>query len=181
MLRMNRPHLGKRASVSVELALVSVLFLLPLFGGGADLTEIISAQAQANTALRALYSFAWADPADASTYSNANSIVGLINSSSIHPLSFSQNSTIAVQEVGQPAGTTIPVTNGSFYYVCIPTGATAGGTLTQSYSNPCPSSGYTTQIWAAYQVTSTVFLPVPMPFVTNGQFTVTAMGEVQVE
>ncbi len=68
MLRMNRPPLGRRASVSAELALVSVLFLLPLIPAAAqNLTEIISAQAQANTALRALYSFAWANPGYANT------------------------------------------------------------------------------------------------------------------
>jgi hypothetical protein len=55
---------------------------------------------------------------------------------------------------------------------------TFGGALTQA--TPC-SSGYTQQTWVTYQVNSSVFLPVPMPFVPSNKLIISASGAVQVQ
>jgi hypothetical protein len=176
MLGLKSRRLGRRASASVELALVSVFFLLPLFAGSVDMVEIISAQAQVNTALRALYSFGWTNPNDASiTTTTANgtsdlqTIINTISTSALRPISFPTNTNVAT-----PNGTN---TNGSYYYTCIPT---MGTTLTQAV--PCPTSGnivYTQETWVTYQVNSSVVLPVPVPFVNGNTLTLTASGAVQ--
>ena len=176
MLGLEFRRLGNRASASVELALISVFFLLPLFAGSVDMVEIISAKAQVNTALRALYSFAWTNPSDASyasTTTNGKSdlqtIVNTISTSALRPVSFPTNTNVATLN-----GTN---TNGSYYYVCIPT---TGTTLTQAA--PCPTNGnivYTQQTWVTYQIDSSVVLPVPVPFVNRNTLTLTASGAVQ--
>lgn len=169
--------LGNKASASVELALMSVFFLLPLFGGGVDLIEIIAARAQVNTALRALYSFDWTNPSlaataapQASNIADLASIVATINAGSLRPVSFPASTSAVTQN-----GTSV---NGSSYFVCIPSGSTTGNTLTQAA--PC-GTGYIQQTWVTYQVNSSVYLPVPMPFVLSNPLTISASGAVQVQ
>jgi Flp pilus assembly protein TadG len=53
--RLRHRRLGNRGSVAVEFAMISSLFLLPLMLGSSDLVEMISGQAQVNTALQAMY------------------------------------------------------------------------------------------------------------------------------
>jgi hypothetical protein len=61
--------LGRRASVSVEFALVAVFFLFPLFAGAMDFVQIFAAQSQANAALQSLYFFALSTPVPATASS----------------------------------------------------------------------------------------------------------------
>lgn len=178
---MNCLHLGRRASVSAELALVSVFFLLPLFAGGADLVEIISAQAQANTALRALYSFAWANPGYANTASYLTDITTEISSSSINRVKFSPTGTINV--LNADGVTNTAVTSGTLFYECFLASAatTSSNYFTSTTAAPCTTAGNTVQTWVAYQVTSRVSLPVPLPYLTtDGHFTVRASGAVPI-
>ncbi len=78
----------RKASITVEFALVATFILLPLLAGGADFLTIITAQAQLNTALQALYDYAWTNPSAAqantnsSTVSAQNTIIAAINGAS---------------------------------------------------------------------------------------------------
>ena len=161
MLKDHLQRLGRRASVSVELALMSVFFLLPLFGGSTDMVEIISAQAQLNTAVQSLYYYALSNPTVASISTDTNpTVIATLMSSTFHKITF---------------------VSSSVSYVCIPT-VTTNPTLTQT--TPCPTTGsivYTQQTWIAYHVSSMVFLPVPVPFVTSNPLTLTASGSVQIQ
>jgi hypothetical protein len=149
-------RLGRRASVSVEFALVSVFVLLPLFAGGADMLQIISAQAQVNTALQSLYYFALMNPTVASDTSNAGKVLTLINTTALHPVA-----------LGTP--------NGTLSYDCLQ----ANGTITAT-TGTCTNS--TLQTFASYQVTSAVNLPLPLTiFGLPNPFPLSASGTIQIQ
>jgi hypothetical protein len=78
-LALLRTAQERRASVSVEFALVSVMVLLPLLAGGADFVELISAQSQLDASLQSLYAFAWNSPASATNTAQLNGVLGLVN------------------------------------------------------------------------------------------------------
>jgi hypothetical protein len=77
----------RRASVSVEFALVALLILLPLLAGGADFVELISAQSQLDGSLQSLYAFAWNSPASATNTAQVNGVLGVINAHSLPQVS----------------------------------------------------------------------------------------------
>jgi Flp pilus assembly protein TadG len=151
-------RLGERGSVAVEFALISSLFLLPLFLGSTDIVEIISGQAQVNTALQAMYLFAFTDTLDAGDTANAlPAIQTLINSAALHSVS------IALAPAG--ANPSNP------YYSCIV------GNTTTTQSTPC-AAGATQQEFVGYTVSSNVNLSVPL--FTN-PFPVSATGWVEIQ
>jgi hypothetical protein len=161
-LRRGRRYVWRchRASVSVELALVSMLFLLPLLAGSADMIDIISAQAQLNTASQALYSYAWANPTTASDQANLKAVLQLLNNESFHQLNLASSS-VVFDCIDNNATT--------------PTFASVNSTAGQCQSNQ------TQQIVVSYQVNSTVNLPVPIPFIAGPSLTLTSNGSAQVQ
>jgi Flp pilus assembly protein TadG len=152
--------LGRRASVSAEFALTAVFFLLPLFGGSVDMVEYISAKAQLNTALQALYYYALTTPSAATTQADTAAVVALM-SSSLHP---------------------VTLTSSSLAYDCIATTSTTVNYVATSPANTdgkCTNS-QTQRTRVSYSVSSRVFLSVPMPFVSANPLTITSSGTVQV-
>jgi hypothetical protein len=155
-LRHALVRLGRRANVSVEFALVTVFVLLPLFAGSADFLEIISAQAQVNTALQSLYYFALMNPTVASDTGNAGKVLALINTTALHQVA-----------LGTP--------NGTLSYDCL----LADGSTTPT-TGTCTNS--TLQTFASYQVTSTVNLTLPLSiFGFPNPFQVSAAGTIQIQ
>ncbi len=147
---------GRRASVSVEFALVSIFILLPLFAGSADMLEVISAQAQVNTALQSLYYFALMNPTVASDPVNAGKVLTLINTTALHQVA-----------LGTP--------NGTLSYDCL----LANGTTTPT-TGTCTNS--TLQTFASYQVTSSVNLTLPLSiFGFPNPFPLSATGTIQIQ
>jgi Flp pilus assembly protein TadG len=159
MLIRHLQKLGRRASVSVEFALISTFFLLPLFAASADLIKMVAAQSQLNTALQALYYFAWTNPSAAANNTDIDNIVALINATSFHQINTPPTS----------AATTSTTT------ICL----TPPSTYTAS---PC-SAGQTpqTQTFVTYKITSSAFLPFPIPLHLGSQFSLSASGQIQIQ
>lgn len=158
---------SRKASVAVEFALVSVFVLLPLTLGGTDLFMMITAQAQLNTALQALYYYSWASPtataADNFTY--ANDIITTINSASVY-------------HIALPAKLPSGAANGSISYGCFDPPSSASTTITYQTS-PC-SSTQTQQTMVNYQVTTSIVLPVVLPGIPS-HLTLSSSGKVQTQ
>ena len=153
---MARRRLGSRASVAVEFALCASFLLLPLFAGGVDFVEIISAQAQLNTALQSLYLFAYTDPAAAGTGASITAVITKINAGATHQV---VNAT----------------SNNPISYKCM----NAAGTVA-SYSSSC-ASGYTKQTFVTYALTGSVSLTAPLPFGLTSPFSLRTSGTVQIQ
>ncbi|MBB5373539.1 TadE/TadG family type IV pilus assembly protein [Acidocella aromatica] len=161
------PHLGRRGSVTVEFALIATFFLLPLFGGSLDMVEYISARAQLNTALQALYYYALTNPSAGTNSANTTAIMSLM-SSSLHPLT---------------------LVSSSVSYNCIANSATTVTYVSQSSTaiTSCPASGsytasqQTLQITVTYTVRTSVPLTMPMPFVPSNPLVLTQTGMIQVQ
>jgi hypothetical protein len=150
-------HFGRRASVAVEFALMSVFVLLPLFAGGSDMVIILAAQSQLNTSLQSLYYFAWTNPNTAATAADVNQILSTISNSAIYTVTSS---------TGYPATS----------YGCI---ATNSSTVT--YQSSTCSSGQIQQTLVTYKVQTTVNLPAPIPFAFTNPMTLTATGKIQTQ
>ena len=153
---------GRRGSVAVEFALVSSLLLLPLFAGGADFVEIISAQAQLNTALQSLYLYAYTNPAGASGTTAIAAIIAKINARATHQVSF-------------PTTNSAGAANGAVSYKCL----NAAGTST-AYGSGC-GSGYIKQSYVSYQLNCSVNITVPLPLGLTSPFALTASGTAQIQ
>jgi len=168
VLRVSRQlRRGDRANVTVEFALIAVLFLLPLVAASADFICVIAAQAQLNTALQALLYFALTNTSLATSSTEAGTIVTAIN-------------TGAVFKITMPGTLSSGATNPSYTYVCYTTGAT--GTVSfsaPSTSNSC-SGTQTTQYFANYKVVTTVALPFAFPGLAS-PLTLAASGAVQTQ
>jgi Flp pilus assembly protein TadG len=162
MLKFAGFWLARRASVSVEFALVAVFFLFPLFAGAMDFVEIFAAQSQANAALQSLYFFALSNPGQANSNTQANAVVGLINAHSLNKVVF-------------PATTSSGAVNGALSYGCI----SATGVITAS-TGTCATG--TLQTSVTYQVTSSVSLVLPLSiFGFSNPFRVSSSGTIQIQ
>jgi Flp pilus assembly protein TadG len=158
----------RRASTAVEFALVSVLFLLPLLLASADFVAIISAQAQMNTALQALYYFAVTTTGDATNATEAGNVISAINSAGTQ------------FQVTMPANLPSGAANPSYTYVCYTYTAGSAPTFsTPSTSNTC-SGTQTAMYFANYEVTTKIVLPFPIPGVKS-PLTLIAQGSVQTQ
>ncbi|HVE20919.1 MAG TPA: hypothetical protein VNC39_03015 [Acidocella sp.] len=144
--------------MAVEFALLSTFFLLPLFGGSADMVEYISAKAQLNTALQALYYYALTTPPAAATSGDPEGVVALM-SSAPHPLTLNSY---------------------SLSYSCISNAATTVTYTATTAATGCPT-GNTERITAAYSVSTTVHFVVPVPFASTNPLTLTDTGVVQIQ
>jgi Flp pilus assembly protein TadG len=173
MTRISHFARQARASVAVEFALISVLFLLPLLAGALDFVIVFAAQAQLNTALQSLYYFGITTPASATNSTIAGYVVSTINSAN----------GASGTKVTLPATTTMPIMLGS---TTIPTGTANPSTYYGCYSSAtsityqsttCTSG--TQQTYVIYQVSGTVTLPMPLPGRGGTSLTLTAGGAVQ--
>jgi hypothetical protein len=156
MLASKPRRLGRRASVAVEFALMSVFVLMPLFAGGSDLVILLAAQSQLNTSLQSLYYFAWTNPSTATSTSYVNYTLNLISNAAIYKVT----------------SAAAPVTS----YGCI----TAGSTTVTYQSGTC-ASGQIQQTLVTYKVQTTVNLPAPIPFAFSNPMTLTATGKIQTQ
>jgi Flp pilus assembly protein TadG len=179
-----RFRLGRKASVAVEFALVASFFLVPLFGGSADMVTYIASKAQLNTALQALYYYALTynpgtgstlpDPTAIISSTNLNAVVSLM-SSSLHPLTLS-NDSVTYDCITTTATTVtyVPTSPANA------TGATTNGTLTYGVNNGCTPS-QTQRTTVSFTVSSKVYLVVPLPFVSGNTLAITSSGTVQIK
>jgi Flp pilus assembly protein TadG len=166
---LNRLRARARASASVEFALIAVFILLPLIAGVSDFVVVISAQAQLNTALQALYYFAYANPTTAVAYTSASTIayqsyiISQINSSSDYQIALKPNGSY----------------NSTLTYYCV---TTSSGTISSVYTAPptC-AANQTEQIYVNYTVTASVNVPFPGPLKLSNPFALSATGGVQVQ
>ncbi len=156
---------GRRASVAVEFALVTSFFLLPLTLGASDFVILITAQAQANTALQALYYFAWTNPLTADNLTQLQEIISAINSASVY-------------QVSMPATLSSGAANGSFTYACVTPGTPP--TFTSATGPGLCSSTQVQQTYVTYKLTTTVNLPINLPGIPS-PFTLTSRGTIQVQ
>jgi Flp pilus assembly protein TadG len=175
MLRSWFLRMGRRGSVAVEFALVSVFLLAPLVAGAADFLVILTGQAQLNTALQALDYFAWTNPTAADT------TTGTPNTSTVDPgyvLSLINNASMFHLTLATPV----------IEYYCA--SSTSGGTPPTSSqlstTAPTCASGTTEQIYVKYTVTTNVVLPFPVSFPAVGMsfsnpFPLSTTGTVQVQ
>ncbi len=146
----------------MEFALVATFLLVPLFLGGTDLVQIISAQAQLNTSLQSLYLFAFANPTVANSTGNISAVVTLINSQATHKIVF-------------PATMSNGNTNGTITYDCT---TSAGVQTASTQAATCPN-GQTKQAFVTYQVNTNVTMAVPV-FHAN-PFPLSATGSVEIQ
>jgi Flp pilus assembly protein TadG len=154
--------MSRRANVSVEFALIVSFFLLPLMLGLADFLAVICAQAQLNTALQALYYFAYTNPSEAGSTTDAGFIISLINQASVYKITL-------------PSTMSSGASNASLSYGCFTPPSTA-----ITYQTGTCSASQTQQTLVAYQVKTTVTLPFPLPILSN-PMSLTASGKTQVE
>lgn len=175
MIAFLRRHLARRAraTVAVEMALISVFFLLPLIGGAVDFVIIMPAQAQLNTALQALYYYALTNPANATSASNTGKIIAKINTASFNQISMPATLSLNGTSAANPVAT----------YVCYITLTSSNVTsATPSFSTPSTTnsctSTQTAMTFVNYKVTTTVSLPMPLPGIGRS-WTLSASGSIQ--
>jgi Flp pilus assembly protein TadG len=164
---------GQRGSVSVEFAIIATFFLLPLLAGAADFICIITAQAQLNTSLQALYFFAWTNPTAASTTSDLQVIITAINKTSNFTITLPATLTKAPANVSVTSG----AVNGIASVGCFLPPAASTTTFTYA-ATTCPT-GDTTMNLVTYEVKTSVSLPFPLPLKIANPFVLTAIGTVQ--
>jgi Flp pilus assembly protein TadG len=175
-LMRKRLKSGRKANVTVEFALVATFILMPLLAASADFLSMITAQAQLNTALQALYDFAWTNPsvAVANTGSAAitdeGKIISAINGASLFHITLSPGTA-----------------SGSFSnleYACV-NSSTSPATVSalQPYAtapaSTCPS-GQTQEIFVQYTISTNVNLPFPLPLKIKSPFPISSTGAAQV-
>lgn len=160
-----------KANISVEFALITALFTLPLLLGAADFVTLIAAQAQLNTALQALYFYGETNPADAAALGSDTTDLGYI----IHTINANSDFQISLSTTAPPVLT----------YACYQTPTAPGTVATPSApnasasANNCSKSGYTVLTYANYALKARVPLIVPLPGLGN-PFTESASGYVQI-
>ena len=99
-----------RASVSVEMALVTVFLFFPLLAGLTDILFIVAAKYQLNGAQQALYAYAWNNPASATNLTQLQSVLNNINKNSLPQVTLSSYAyNVATPQWGQ-GGSSVSVT-----------------------------------------------------------------------
>lgn len=175
---------GSRGSVSVEFALVALFFLFPLIAGGIDMVLVFSARAKLNSALHAIYIFAWSDPGHAADPASLQGVIQAIDPGlPATPITLDSIPVTSIDPSVTSKATT-PATlnvcigpNGTIDTVAQFTPPAAGAT-----TNTCTGGGPNdlAAVIGVYSLTSVVQLPVPIPFLAN-PITLTAQGAIQVQ
>lgn len=177
-------------SVSVELALVSIGFLVPLFIGSADFIYVMTCRAQLAAAMQNVEIFAWSHPSDASNQSAINKTLAAGANNDLEKISQVAPATMSYTCL-QSDGTTSPasITYNSGYNASSLSTASASSGLA---NDPVPStsekigtvgtascsSGFV-QANASYHLATTVNLPVNLPGV-GSSLTLDVNGKIWV-
>jgi hypothetical protein len=149
---------GRRGSVSVELALVSAFFLLPLTLGSIDMLYVLTQRFQMHRALQSLYFYAWSNPSNAGNQTDVQSA-----------LTTAAQSTIAGVTLASAPTTT---------YDCASNQQSASPSALTTTQPTCSTTN-PLQTFVTYSITATVKLPVPIPgFATSYPLNLT--GTIQV-
>lgn len=167
-LMSRRYRFGRRASVSVEFALISVFFLMPLLAGAVDFACIVNARAQLNTALQALIYYAWTNNSAAQSNAGTTSggettLITAINSASIFHITYSSSSSSLKYAC-------VTSSNGSY---------TVPATLNNYTASSTCSSG-TLQLFIQYTITANVGLPLPLPLSLANPYPLTVTGTAEI-
>ena len=150
-----------RASVSLEFALVSVFFLLPLLLICWDGMVLCAERYQVNADLHDLYYFAWSNPNQASSFDAVNNVLTALN----------QN---AISEVVQYWGYWPHLS-----YACLQSnGSTTSANQNNDGTYSCSSGTLETMV--TYKLSAYLNLPVPMPGFGN-EVTINAGGTVRIK
>lgn len=181
LIRWVRGRSCRRGSVTVEFALVTTFFLLPLLAGAADFLTIITAQAQLNTALQALYSYAWSnsgagtgvDNTTGSAATGEQNIIDVINGTSPGEVNGASIFTITLV----PGNTTGSFSNQEF--LCVGTGTTPAPTSNSLQTSSTCGANQTAESFVQFTVKTTVHLPFPLPLHLANPLTLSATGAVQ--
>jgi Flp pilus assembly protein TadG len=170
LVRRDR-RLGRQASASVEFALMATLFLLPLLLGGMDFVVIISARAQLNLTLQAMFYFAETDPTVANNSPNVPGASAPISTAAISELVTTINSNSIYRAT---------ITSATAEYGCVYSDAVNF----QGTSSSCPSKDAANQSLSqqdtavSYAISTTFSIPIPLHFGWTNPVTLTASGQV---
>lgn len=153
------------ASVSLELALVSTLFLVPLLIFTTDGFFAFAAKTQTESALQSLFFYGWSDPTDATDLTSLQKILNEVNQHSTIRISFAPNY--------QP----------QYSYACLTDSGDTVAAQSTSGSNgatqeTCSSGSLET--FVRYDLVASVPLTLPFPGVPN-PMTVNVGGSVRVQ
>jgi Flp pilus assembly protein TadG len=155
----------RRASITVEMAIVASMVLLPLFAGGADFLTIIAAKSQMNAALQSFYAYAWNNPQQATSTTQLGNILGQINQHSLPLVTFPD---------GKADGTT--TYQPQLTYRCTIPPATTYTTQ----STPCPTTD-TQQTLVTYNLAASITLPLPLPMGLTSPYALATSGQVEIQ
>lgn len=156
----------RRGSVSLELALIATLFLIPLTIATWDGVFLLTARIHLNASFGTLARFAWTDPADAVNLNDLNQLLTALDTGSTTTIAF-------------PFGVT-PLLS----YAC----QQSDGSMTPASEQTSASTGATTEICTTgtlatnvtYNLTTTVDLPFPLPFLPS-PMTLSVDNQIRVE
>jgi hypothetical protein len=149
--RFMQRRLDRRATISVEMAIISAFFLLPLLAGGADFVELIAAKSQLNATLHSMDAYAWNNPGNATDTTQLALILAQVNRRSLPMVTFPDGRSDS-STTYQPA----------LSYEC----NAPGDPVQTLQSTPCPAAD-TQQMLITYSLSN--------PFVLN------SYGQVQVQ
>jgi hypothetical protein len=154
-----------RASVTVEMALTSILALLPMFAGGADFVTLIAAKSQMNAALNSFYAFAWNNPTQATSTTQLAAILSVINSHSLPQITFPD---------GKADSTT--TYQPQLSYLC----SLPPSTTQTTQTTPCPSQDLQ-QTLVTYNLAASISLPVPLPLGLTSPYAISTSGQIEIQ
>jgi Flp pilus assembly protein TadG len=155
----------RRASITVEMALTTTLFLLPMFAGGADFVALIAARSQMNAALQSFYAFAWNNPALAANTTQLANILTQINNRSLPQVTFPDGKADATTTY-QP----------QLSYLCsVPPSPTQ-----TAQSTPCPTQDLQ-QTLVTYNLAANISLPVPLPVGLTSPYAMATSGQIEIQ
>jgi Flp pilus assembly protein TadG len=157
VLPLHRLRGERRGSVSIEAALVTTVFLVPLLLGSVDFATVLATYFRVHRAQEAAVFYAWGNGGIAST--------------------------ATIQQAATTAfGTTSPsptVTSSTLYY-CVTTSQYYQSGMASYTSTPTCSSGQQVASYLTVSVSATTSLPVPFP-VLPSSFTLTSTGSVRTQ
>jgi hypothetical protein len=143
---------GGRASVSVELALVSAFFLVPLILVAGDGLSVLAARSQTYVALRTLYYLAWSTPSAATQTDYIDTLLAAYDNGTVWSIARAPDAPPALSYgCLQSDGSTIS--------------ATAQTAADGSTTETCSAGTLETDV--SYTLRTAVTLPFPLPFVAS--------------
>lgn len=166
--RIGRRFFGDTGgSVSLELALVSMLFLIPLLIFTTDGFFLFAAKTETESALHSLFFYGWSNPGDATNTTALQALLTEIDKHSTITISFPANFQ------PQTSYACLDASSGATQAAQVTTGSNGTATVT------CPS-GTDKETLVQYKLTATVPLTLPFPGVPN-PMTINLGGTVRVQ